>query len=70
MDENFGHIPLLDAIDLDILMHKDAHFGGNFDIMIDYYEKEGVGSMPDFETDRIIEIQTNIHILKIRTLCY
>ncbi len=58
MDENFGHIPLLDAVDLDILMHKDAHFSGNFDIMIDYYENEGVGAMPDFELDRIKELQS------------
>lgn len=56
MDESFGHIPLLDAIDLDILMHKDAHFSGNFPLMIEYYENEGVGVMPDFDLDRIKEL--------------
>ncbi len=50
-------IPLLDELDLEILMHRDAHFGGNFGIMIEYYENEGVGAMPDFEIDRIIELQ-------------
>ena len=56
MDETFGHIPLLDAIDLDILMHKDAHFSGNFDVMIDYYENDGIGAMPDFSIERIQEL--------------
>ncbi|MBM3193660.1 MAG: hypothetical protein FJZ59_05460 [Chlamydiae bacterium] len=50
-------IPLLDEIDLEILMHRNAHFGGNFTIMIEYYENEGVGSMPDFDIDRIAELQ-------------
>lgn len=58
MDDNFGHIPILDAVDLDILMHKEAHFGGNFEVMIDYYKKEGVGVMPDFEEERIEELFT------------
>ena len=57
MDESFGHMPLLDAVDLDILMHKEAHFGGNFSIMIDYYAENGVGVMPDFELSRIEELQ-------------
>ncbi len=50
-------IPLLDEIDLEILMHRDAHFGGNFGIMIEYYENEGVGAVPDFDIDRIVELQ-------------
>lgn len=57
VDESFGHMPLLDAVDLDILMHKEAHFGGNFSIMIDYYAENGVGVMPDFELSRIEELQ-------------
>lgn len=58
MDEEFGHIPFLNAIDLDILMHKDAHFGSNFSIMIDYYKEDGVGVMPDFELERLEELAT------------
>jgi hypothetical protein len=50
-------IPLLDAVDIEILMHRDAHFGGNFDIMLEYYEGEGVGAMPDFEVERIRELK-------------
>ncbi|HPE84606.1 MAG TPA: HEAT repeat domain-containing protein [Chlamydiales bacterium] len=49
-------IPLLDAIDMEILMHREAHFGGNFGVMIDYYDQEGVGVMPDFEQKRIREL--------------
>jgi hypothetical protein len=50
-------LPLLDEIDLEILMHRDAHFGGNFNIMIEYYENEGVGTVYDFDIDRIIELR-------------
>lgn len=46
-------IPLLDAIDLEILMHRDIHFGGNFSLMLEYYEKDGVGVMPDFSISKI-----------------
>jgi len=46
-------LPLLDTIDMEILMHRDAHFGKNFDVMIDYYAKDGVGAMHDFDLSRI-----------------
>ncbi len=49
-------IPLLDAVDLEILMHRDAHFGGHFDVMIEYYDKDGIGVQPDFDTKRIREL--------------
>jgi len=45
-----------DANDNAILMHRDAHFGGKFDIMIDYYEREGKGSLPEFDLERIREL--------------
>lgn len=48
--------PLLDEIDLEILMHKDAHFGGSFPVMIEYYEKDKVGTQGDFELKRIKEL--------------
>jgi hypothetical protein len=50
-------LPLLDEIDLEILMHRDAHFGGNFNIMIEYYENEGVGTVYDFDIERILELR-------------
>ena len=49
-------IPLLDAVDLEILMQRDAHFGGHFDVMIEYYDKVGIGVQPDFEIKRIREL--------------
>ncbi|MCH9621847.1 MAG: hypothetical protein S4CHLAM20_12750 [Chlamydiia bacterium] len=49
--------PLLNTIDLEILMHKDAHFGGSFETMIDYYEQDGVGVQEEFDIDRIKELQ-------------
>lgn len=44
---------LTDELDHEILMHRDAHFGGSFDVMQDYYESGKVGTHPDFELDRI-----------------
>ena len=51
------HTPAIDAIDMEILMHRDAHFGSNFDVMIEYYEQNGVGTMPDFELEEIKRLQ-------------
>lgn len=50
--------PMIDTIDMEIVMHRDAHFGGSFDEMLQYYMKQGVGKMPDFEIDQILNLQT------------
>jgi hypothetical protein len=34
-------------------MHRDAHFGGQFSIMLDYYRQEGKGVQPEFDISRI-----------------
>ncbi len=47
-------IPLMDADDLTILMHRDAHFGGQFPIMIEYYTRGGKGALLDL--DRIEQL--------------
>lgn len=52
-EPSFENFPLIDAIDLEILMHRDAHFGGQFSIMVDYYRKEGKGVQPEFDLPRI-----------------
>lgn len=52
-DLPFEHFPVVDAIDHEILMHRDAHFGGQFSIMLDYYRNEGKGVQPEFEIGRI-----------------
>lgn len=52
-DENFEHYPIVDALDHEILMHRDAHFGGQFSIMLEYYQKEGKGAQQDFPFTRI-----------------
>lgn len=48
--------PVMDAVDSAILMHRDAHFGGNFNLMIEYYESEGKGVQPEFEISRIRQL--------------
>ena len=49
--------PVADMHDHEILMHRDAHFGGNFQVMLDYYATEGKGVQPDFEPKRIRELK-------------
>lgn len=48
--------PLRDAVDLQILMHREAHFGGQFEVMLDYYKQGGKGVQPEFELARIQEL--------------
>lgn len=54
--EEFEEFHLSDAIDAAILMHRDVHFGGSFDIMLEYYEKGGKGVQPEFEIEKILAL--------------
>lgn len=56
MNQTPDESSLIDAQDIAILMHRDAHFGGKFEFMIDYYEKEGKGIFPEFDIERIREL--------------
>lgn len=49
-------IGLTDAQDTVIIMHRDAHFGGNFTLMIEYYEKGGKGVNEELDLERIKEL--------------
>lgn len=55
MAEN--EIPFMDEEDHEIVMHRDAHFSGNFDEMIRYYEGDGVGVQESILIERIKKIQ-------------
>lgn len=44
---------LTDAEDHEILMTRDAHFGGSFKVMLDYYLGDKIGVNPTFDIDRI-----------------
>lgn len=48
--------PLIDAIDAQILMHRDVHFGGRFEAMILYYEEGGWGVNQEFTLKRIRDL--------------
>lgn len=48
---------MANAEDHAILMHRDAHFGGSFDVMLDYYEEGGKGVMQEFDLARLRELQ-------------
>ena len=57
-NDNFNdNTNLIDAEDCNILMHKDAHFSGSFEQMIDYYNNDGVGIDPEINLQRITELQ-------------
>jgi hypothetical protein len=45
--------PLVDNSDVEILMHRDSHFGGKFSVMIEYYDEEKKGVQEDFDVDHI-----------------
>ncbi len=55
-DDGEYHIPLTDEVDHEILMHRDAHFSGNFQEMLDYYENEGKGMGREILYDRILDL--------------
>ena len=55
--ENSHNAPVIDAIDMEILMHRDTHFGASFDVMLEYYQQGGVGVMPDFRIENIKKLQ-------------
>jgi hypothetical protein len=46
-------LSLTDELDHEILMHRDAHFGGDFQVMLDYYAEDRIGVFPDFDLERI-----------------
>lgn len=50
-------VPLIDTIDIEILMHRDIHFGRSFDVMLEYYANHGCGTMPDFSLSEIEKLK-------------
>jgi len=45
-----------DELDVDILMHREAHFSGSFSAMLDYYKKGGKGVQGHFPLGRIQDL--------------
>lgn len=50
-------IPLMDAVDNEIIMHRDVHFSKNFSIMLEYYLHDSVGVIEEFPIQRIRELK-------------
>lgn len=57
--------PMFDELDHEILMHRDAHFGGSFSLMHEYYAKEGKGVRPEISLKEIEELQNLENSLKV-----
>lgn len=60
MEDTSPEIPeyiLKDELTNAILMHRDAHFGGKFEFMIEYYKNEGKGTLPEFTLEKIRELR-------------
>lgn len=55
-DDDIEQFPLAYSVDNAILMHRDAHFSGSFDLMIEYYSGDGRGIAKDFNLARIHEL--------------
>lgn len=45
-----------DGINQEILMHRDAHFSGNFDEMIRYYLNDGKGVSANFDVEQVMAL--------------
>ncbi len=54
---DYESFPLLDALELEILMHKEVHFSSSFDEMLAYYKKDSIGCMPDFSITTIEKLK-------------
>ncbi len=50
------NIPIIEAVDSQIVMHREAHFAGQFSDMLEYYMQGGKGVCADFELKRIQEL--------------
>lgn len=44
---------LSDELDSEIIMHREVHFGGSFELMLDYYLGSGKGIQDHFDVRRI-----------------
>lgn len=53
-----SELQVIDTIDMEIIMHREAHFGSSFEVMLEYYEQGGVGRMRDFEVTKIRQLQS------------
>lgn len=51
--EGIDELPLFVEEDRDILMHRDAHFGTSFPLMLECYEEEGTPAVLDIDPERI-----------------
>lgn len=60
-DNEVEEFPIAYSIDNLILMHRDAHFGGDFGVMLDYYNKNGRGTSIEFDIERIQELANVQH---------
>lgn len=59
MNEDYleeADFPLQGALEAAIVMHRDAHFGGQFPLMLEYYAAGGKGIQPEFELSKIQEL--------------
>ena len=52
-EETYADHPVADEAVLDILLHREAHFGGSFELMLEYYQAGGKGIQPDFSLEQI-----------------
>lgn len=50
------HFPVASEMEINILMHREVHFGGSFKVMLEYYEREGKGVNPEFSFTKILEL--------------
>lgn len=57
VDPDFCFYELADDTDAQIILHRDSHFGGDFDRMIAYYADEGKGVQETFSLQRLFHLR-------------
>ena len=53
---HFEEFPLADAQDNEIILQRNAHFGGQFPLMLEYYARGGKGVLDEISITRIEEL--------------
>lgn len=63
-NDNHEQFPLSDNYESQIIMHRNAHFGGQFSLMIDYYRSENVGAVLDCDLksiQKLAKLEEKLH---------
>ncbi len=56
-DEEYEAAPILESEETLIIMHRDAHFNGQFDLMLEYYQNDSKGVQDEIAISQIEKLR-------------